>query len=328
MKLEQNVTALLQQSGCWGEPTIKPLFGGKNNRVFRVESNGKSFLLKSYFWHPADKRERLKAEFQFSTFLWERGIRNIPQPFAQDPIHQLGLYEFVVGKKITEVEITRTSVQQALDFFRNINRYRKEEAAANLPAASEVCFKLEEHLCLIEQRLKRLMEIRQENTIDAQARDFVLSHLCPSWNQTKETILKSFQRPTSEEKCLSPSDFGFHNALLTPQGTFTFHDFEYAGWDDPARMVSDFFCQPELPVPLSFFEDFAQDVFTFLGNREEVNKARLLLPAYRIKWCCILLNEFLTDGSHRRRFAQIEDDIHRNKAEQLEKSKAYFKKYL
>ena len=38
-----------------------------------------------------------------------------------------------------------------------------------------------------------------------------------------------------ETRCLSPSDFGFHNALLEATGKLRFVDFEYAGWDDPAK---------------------------------------------------------------------------------------------
>jgi len=32
-------------------------------------------------------------------------------------------------------------------------------------------------------------------------------------------------------------------------------------------------------------------------------RARLLLPAYQIKWCCIMLNEFVPSEQARRNFA-------------------------
>ena len=59
-----------------------------------------------------------------------------------------------------------------------------------------------------------------------------------------------------DDCCLSPSDFGFHNALVDDDGQVTFLDFEYAGRDDPAKLVSDFFCQPEIPVPLDYHATF------------------------------------------------------------------------
>ena len=54
----------------------------------------------------------------------------------------------------------------------------------------------------------------------------------------------------SEQCCLSPSDFGFHNALADETGQMIFLDFH----DMPAvtirpKLVSDFFCQPEIPDP-------------------------------------------------------------------------------
>ena len=59
----------------------------------------------------------------------------------------------------------------------------------------------------------------------------------PNWiktnNQTEEPIL-------GLDKCLSPSDFGFHNVIVEKDKILRFIDFEYAGWDDPAKMVSDF----------------------------------------------------------------------------------------
>ena len=49
-----------------------------------------------------------------------------------------------------------------------------------------------------------------------------------------------------EQRTLSPSDFGFHNALRRPDGRVVFLDLEYFGWDDPAKMISDFLLHPAL----------------------------------------------------------------------------------
>ena len=47
-----------------------------------------------------------------------------------------------------------------------------------------------------------------------------------------------------------PRISAFTTRWSTTTGNVTFLDFEYAGRDDPAKLVSDFFCQPEIPVPL------------------------------------------------------------------------------
>ena len=107
-----------------------------------------------------------------------------------------------------------------------------------------------------------------------------------------------------EQSCLSPSDFGFHNALIDGARKLTFLDFEYAGRDDPAKLVSDFFCQPEVPVPLSLHGHFIDRMAEGLGlDAAGVARCRLLLDAYQIKWTCIILNDFLPLGAARRAFA-------------------------
>jgi hypothetical protein len=120
-------------------------------------------------------------------------------------------------------------------------------------------------------------------------------------------------------RCLSPSDFGFHNALVAADGALVFHDFEYAGWDDPAKLVCDFFCQVEVPVPIDQWEGFSAGVIAALGlPAAEQGRMALLLPVYRIKWCCIVLNEFLPAAAQRRAFANGDGEDRRRA--QLEKA--------
>ena len=67
------------------------------------------------------------------------------------------------------------------------------------------------------------------------------------------------RKVAKEEKSLSPSDFGFHNMLIDKNGRLRFIDFEYAGWDDPAKIICDFFCQPKFPVPMNWMDSFIEE---------------------------------------------------------------------
>ena len=49
-------------------------------------------------------------------------------------------------------------------------------------------------------------------------------------------------------------------------------------------------------------------------------RIEVLLPVYRLKWCCIMMNEFLPVGSRRRSFASDATDHEQRKRQQLEKS--------
>jgi len=125
-----------------------------------------------------------------------------------------------------------------------------------------------------------------------------------------------------EHRCISPSDFGFHNALAEPNGNIRFLDFEYAGWDDPAKVAGDFFAQLAVPVPSEFFDRFATEIGHNFSSSEKISdRAALLRPAYQIKWCCIALNVFLPVHLARRRFADPGIDEIALKQNQLAKAR-------
>ena len=50
-------------------------------------------------------------------------------------------------------------------------------------------------------------------------------------------------------RALSPSDFGLHNAMRDEDGRLRFIDFEYFGWDDPVKLVSDTALHPGSELP-------------------------------------------------------------------------------
>jgi hypothetical protein len=147
-----------------------------------------------------------------------------------------------------------------------------------------------------------------------QARAFIGNRLAPAWEKMKSSIAVqaaakgiALTDPVARE-IVSPSDFGFHNSLIDSDGRASFLDFEYAGRDDPAKLICDFFCQPELPVPLTSHAGFVDDLASGLGLDElDLWRARLLLGAYRVKWVCIMCNEFTALGARRRAFASPED---------------------
>ena len=63
--------------------------------------------------------------------------------------------------------------------------------------------------------------------------------------------------PTPPRRSLSPSDFGFHNALLEADGRLTFVDFEYFGWDDPVKIVADVMLHPGMGLSADHGRRFA-----------------------------------------------------------------------
>jgi hypothetical protein len=292
---------LLARAGLLRDSALEALPHAGNNRVFRVSSQPPA-LLKWYFAHPDDRRDRFGAEWALTRFAWRRGLRTLPQPLAADPPSRLALYSLLPGQPLTAV--TEDAVRQAAAFVRALNADRAGDEAASLPFASEACFSVGEHLRLVEARLDRLAGLEGGSGARDVARTFVREQVMPAARETLGTIRARAGEDAGrllglEERIISPSDFGFHNAIEAG-GTIRFFDFEYAGWDDPAKMACDFFCQPRQPVPLASWPLFTKAAGL---SEADVRRAGLLLPAYRLKWCCILLNDFLPEGRARRTFA-------------------------
>jgi len=308
------------------EPAVSRLTGGGNNRVYRVETDSGPVLLKKYFRHAGDPRDRLGAEQAFSRFAWSRGLRSLPQPLACDREAGVGIYAFVPGRKLAAGEVAAAHVDQAAAFLAALNRHRADPAAARLPIASEACFSLREHVACVDRRLARLTAIEPESPLHRQAADVVGRRLAPTWSRVREAATSGggpIDAPlAAEDRVISPSDFGFHNCIVTREG-LTFVDFEYAGWDDPAKTVCDFFCQPAVPVAREHVERFLAVGMEASGDLAALRgRVALLLPVYEVKWCCIMLNEFLPVSGERRAFAHEDKTSAGHRQSQLRKVEA------
>jgi hypothetical protein len=325
-ELKEACEELVHAAGFDGADAIDPIVGGANNRVYRVEAGGKVLALKVYYRDADDQRDRLASEFEFSRFAWDKGIRSLPCPRACDRTKQMGLYEFVPGRRLEPGQVDADAVRQALEFYHELNRRASHPEAAALGDAAEACFSIRAHVECVERRIRRLGQLEGETAIDREAREFIHGDLQDSWDAVSRSILRELNGhldvvSSKSERRLSPSDFGYHNALLELDGRFRFLDFEYAGWDDPAKLVCDFFCQPAVPVPMEYLGTFAESIVADLPDPvSHLRRIGLLVPLYRIKWSCILLNEFLRSGEERRLFAMSSDPASR-RAVQLGKAK-------
>ncbi|MEQ1730165.1 MAG: aminoglycoside phosphotransferase family protein [Vicinamibacterales bacterium] len=319
---------VLAAAGVDGPFDVVRLTGGSNNRVFRVDGPAGRVLLKLYFDDPS--RNRARAEFDFLQFAWEAGARRVPRPLACDPGQRLGVYEFVEGRPYVPGDVSQADVDAALELVLVINRHRREPDADALPVASDACVRGLDYLSSVERRLERLTAMPVTSAVHDEASAFVASEMLPAWRLVRQALLDGasaagwdLERPlTGADRCLSPSDFGFHNALATPEGV-RFLDFEYAGWDDPAKLVCDFFGHFEVPVPPAAFEVFAGAVAALFDTPAHVRaRMDLVLPACRFKWCCISLNDFLPAVSARRSFADVGEADGSRGVTQLRKARA------
>jgi hypothetical protein len=303
---------------------IEALPGGRNNKVFRIaHHDGRAHLLKCYFHHPHDPRNRLGQESAFLQYLEKTGCAFGPNVLATDPNSHAALLEYIEGSRIRLNEVGAADVDQACEFFRQANAFNYTPSARALPTASEACFSIAEHLQTTQRRVDRLAQIAVTDSLDESATSFVNHELVPLWNAIRTAIEAGWPAegdrittiPTTD-RCLSPSDFGFHNALREANGRIRFLDFEYAGWDDPAKLVCDFANQPDLLLPVQLSHRFRQAVLEWSCHPEQLSRrVDAVEPLYQVKWACICLNDFLQTGQTRRLFTDGESADHHARRE-------------
>ncbi|MGE3866186.1 MAG: phosphotransferase, partial [Hyphomonadaceae bacterium] len=272
---------LAAQAGLPAPAALARVEGGKNNRVFRLDfADGRRAAFKLYHADPRDPRDRLGAEWAFLSYAWARGVRACPEPLAQDLAAHAGLYAWLPGEKLSADTVRQAHVDAALDFVLAVNATPRE--IADLPAGSEACFSLAEHLATIDRRVARLAALDPQAPRRDEAAAFVAKHLAPVWEAVRARIARAGAldaRIAPEATCLSPSDFGLHNALYDGE-RLRFLDFEYAGRDDPAKLASDFFCCPEIPTPMQHHARFVAGLVAGLGLSEaDSERCALLLDA-------------------------------------------------
>ncbi|MZH02586.1 MAG: phosphotransferase [Nitrospinae bacterium] len=286
-----------------GGMEINPIYGGGNNRVVSIQTTDGKYLAKTYYSHPTDTRNRLASEYSFLSYALNIGLDCIPKPVFCDKQNNIGLYEFIEGRKLDSSDLTSQHISEAATFIKGLNAGVDRDPT--LPTASEGGFSVEQHFSIIDFRLRRLRDIPSDTNSDRQALSFV-REIESSWKKTKDDVSARCESISKDlgvdDRCISPSDFGFHNALLKKSGKVCFLDFEYAGWDDPAKMVDDFFLQPAVSVSFNYFEDFVSVALDYSKNKTKLGeRAHLLFPVFKIKWCCLMLNEFFPDAAKRRR---------------------------
>jgi hypothetical protein len=289
---------------------VEPIAGGRNGRVYRVTAgDGARYALKAYFRHWKDDCDRLAAEFDGLSFLWDHGVRDVPRPIASAREAGYALYEYVEGEPASVARVTASDVDAAVGFLAGLRRLRDAPGSGALPAASEACFSGRALEVNLRARLRRLEGSNGQPT-DPGLRAFLTDEFVPAldalvaWSQAQLDFERELARA---ERTLSPSDFGFHNALRRG-GRLVFLDFEYFGWDDPAKMAADFLLHPAMELPAELKRRFVAGVLArFADDAGLARRVRALYPLFGLKWCLILLNEFMSEDLSRRRFAGVVD---------------------
>jgi hypothetical protein len=276
-----------------GKKNILRLGGGINNDVYRVDAQKQSFVLKSYPALETGARDRMRAEVEFLQYVNKAAPSFVPRLIDFDFNKRAVLIEFIQGKPFIEGQsLSENQICDAIRFFETINRDRLAAKKMVSMDAAEGFLKLTDHLDNVENRISKLttqhlpLASRDKSTV-------LIKRVRAEYDKVKLLTLSSTAKGriadeiVLDQRCISPSDFGFHNAIQTANGV-KFIDFEFAGWDDPAKASIDFVLQPRVPVhakPTSLLNYLSDQLL-----EPDVERTNLLGAILRLKWLCIILS--------------------------------------
>jgi len=308
--------------------SAEPVGCGRNSRVYRIETVDGPFALKHYH-----DQFRLDAEFAAFAFLHGQGVTTVPEPVAVDREGGFAVYSFLEGEPVTDP--TCEDIQTCVEFIGQLKRLSSTPAATGFRPAAEGFFRLEDIEGNIRDRLARLERRERTSALEDRLAVFLEKDFEPALDKLAERArmlytglgLSPGQGIPLSKRTLSPSDFGFHNTVRTPDG-LAFLDFEYFGWDDPAKLISDFLLHPGMAVSGELRRGFAAGIILVMGDPGLHGRVRALQPLFALKWCMILLNEFLRRDFDRRRFAGAVSEGTEILEIQLGKAQAMLKRAL
>ena len=275
------------------EMSLVRLQGGINNRVFCCGDAPNQFVIKGYSPLEPNQRDRMQAEVDFLHYSAETATGFTPKLIHSDPELRCVVLEYLDGISFPEgVSPPKEAVDTAVEFFRRLNEDPEAAKRSIHIDASEGFLSLTEHLNNVHRRIEGMecnhlppdAKPEAERLLAILQSELDRIHEITA-NRISSGVIVDLISPDS--RCVSPSDFGFHNAIQTSTGV-RFYDFEFAGWDDPAKTIVDFILQPSVPIP-------AEHSILLIGlhpneRRDLHMRYRVLKPILRVKWVCIMLS--------------------------------------
>ena len=285
-----------------GEPVteVERAAGGANNRVYRVRAGRNFYALKLYPATAGDARDRLGAETAAISFMQNHGVRIVPALVGSDVTHRIGLYEWIEGEAVGPAG--DEDIAAALRLLSVLHLLRSTAGAAELPLASEACLASSEIVTQIRRRIERLSQVvTGEPGLAAILADGIVPTIregqIHAEGQYAEAGLDFTAPIDASRRALSPSDFGFHNARRRADRSLVFFDFDYFGWDDPVKPTGDFLLHPGMHDVARRNASNSPPSATQIYGADETSASgcAALYPLFALRWCLILLNEFLPE---------------------------------
>ena len=291
---------------------INVVKGRGNSKIFKIKTKNKNFVLKLYPDKNLDYRKRQEIEFEALNLLEKESFKNIPSTVFKNDELNISAFTWIDGTE--PKRLSQYHINQAIKFLKKLKKISLRNSFKN-KKASEACLS---YIELKRQISHKTVNLLNKNKNEKSLIKFISEKLSPISEEfiqkgkiiwPKESRTLNLKR---KKRILSPSDFGFHNSLITKDKKLYFIDFDYFGWDDPVKLVADFYWHPGMNLNSSLKKlwlDKAKKIFKdddiFFNER-----LKAALPLYGIRWILIILNIFDDNVASRR--------LHANKISKTE----------
>lgn len=282
---------------------LQPIRRGANAKVWCVTVDGEpAAALKSYP-EPNGGRDRFASEVAALSFLSDFADVKVPRLLGQDAGKRLALLSWIPGAPGPtapgptapgpDAGAIADDIDQALAFVARLREASRLPKARELPEAAEACLSSAEIFRQIDRRHARLAEVE---ALSAGLSDILVRYREVRARAEATDAGGDGDLPSSL-RTLSPSDFGFHNAVRDEAGALVFLDFEYFGWDDPVKLAVDFELHPGMTLEPALIDQWHSGLAGVFGADDAGWDARVAAwrPLLGLRWTLILLNEFLPE---------------------------------
>lgn len=270
---------------------------GGNSTIYQIQSGNNDYALKCYSLN--DGHDRLRRETEGFRFLHFHNVACVPTTISADYDQFCALYEWIDGSHINEPD--STDIDAILSFCSRLFKLGRHESALRLKQASASCFSGKD---VVDQMRHRLDQLQQIEALHPQLECFLQLDFFPMLISLEDNARRQYAAGNIQFddqidpsiRVLSPSDFGFHNALCRSNGSFVFLDFEYFGWDDPVKLTADVLLHPAMELDdilKQQFLDGIKDLHADQNKEQFSERFSALYPLYGLIWCLIILNPYL-----------------------------------
>jgi Phosphotransferase enzyme family len=286
----------------WGQELLgsefsyRALSGGINNLVYKISNGAAAFVIKGYPERKKASVDRMKAEISFLEYAQKVAPLYVPSVIQIDLVRRCVVMEYIDGHTYDpQSGVSELDVQHMANFISKLNHDPEAAGRYISHSAADGFLSISEHISNIQARIDEF----QTNHLPTVAReicDYLLIELRRNWESKRAEVEAQLangdfaDRIPEEMRIVSPSDYGFHNAIRNKTGTPTFIDFEFAGLDDPSKALADIFLQPRITVSTSCIKYFRQFFDQRLDTQEKKQRFCSMFSLLKIKWRTIILS--------------------------------------